>query len=134
MEISHQTAYLWVTEALAEIREQNSESAEELRRLELEKLDAMTADLWPIDDTGKRATVDARTADTLLRIAERRANLVGLDAPKRWEGSGPDGGPIRVAQGDIDLSKLTVEELRQLEKIVSKTTPVVALPPSTPQP
>ncbi len=39
---------------------------------------------------------DLRAVDRLLRVAERRARLLGLDLD-RVEVSGPGGGPIEVA-------------------------------------
>ena len=34
--------------------------------------------------------------DRALRLMERRASMLGLDAPKRQEISGPDGSPIEI--------------------------------------
>ena len=36
--------------------------------------------------------------DRLLKIQERRARLLGLDAPKKMELGGPDGGPIPITE------------------------------------
>lgn len=56
------------------------EPADELRALEVARLDDMLAGLW----------VDARRGavgkiDRVLRIMERRATLLGLDAPKSYK-------------------------------------------------
>lgn len=53
-----------------------SEAAEPLRTLELERLDAMQVALWPQARQGNQGAVDR-----ILRIMERRAKLLGLDAP-----------------------------------------------------
>ena len=53
------------------------EPAEELRTLELERLDKMLASHWPAVTKGH-----VRSTEVALRIMERRAALLGLDAPK----------------------------------------------------
>ena len=53
-------------------------------------------------------------------IKERKAKLLGLDAPVRQEHSGPEGGPIPV-QSQPDLSKLSTEELLELRELLGKT-------------
>ena len=52
------------------------EPSDELRSLELERLDALFLALWP---AAKRGVLGA--ADRCLRVMERRARLLGLDAP-----------------------------------------------------
>ncbi|MBV6697450.1 hypothetical protein KV557_09970 [Kitasatospora aureofaciens] len=54
---------------------------EEYRQLELDRLDAMQDALWP-----KVLDGDTRAIDTALRLMDRRAKLLGLDAPTRTEG------------------------------------------------
>lgn len=85
MKISGTRVYQIIVAAIDELRANNTESAEHVRRLELERLDAMTVQLW-----GQRD--NARSADTLLRIMERRAKLLGIDSPTKF--SGPNGEPL----------------------------------------
>jgi hypothetical protein len=54
------------------------EPADELRTLELERLDAMLAAIWPSVQRGHLASIDRA-----LAIQERRARYLGLDAPAR---------------------------------------------------
>jgi hypothetical protein len=89
------------------------EPADELRELELARLDAMLLPLWRRVPSG-----DEKAVDRVLRIMERRARLLGLDAPRRQELSGPDGKPLA-----FDLSMLTDEELKILERIQAKLDP-----------
>jgi hypothetical protein len=89
------------------------EPANELRDLEVARLDAMLLVLWRRVQSG-----DEKAVDRVLRIMERRARLLGLDAPRRQELSGPDGKPLA-----FDLSMLTDEELRILERIQAKLDP-----------
>ena len=59
------------------------EPAEELRALELERLDKMLASHWKAVLNGH-----VRSTEVVLRIMERRAALLGLDAPKDTRFSG----------------------------------------------
>ena len=68
-------------EGLADLEAVSKESAEELRRVELERLDAVHLSLW--EQRG-----DPRVADTLLRVSKRRSELTGIDAPEKVEDSG----------------------------------------------
>ncbi len=52
------------------------EPADDLRKLELERLDAMLFAIWPSVTKGIQPAIDRA-----LRIMERRAKLLGLDAP-----------------------------------------------------
>jgi hypothetical protein len=54
------------------------EPADELRRIELERLDTMLKSIWHFVEAGNTKHVAAA-----LRIMERRASLLGLDAPKQ---------------------------------------------------
>ena len=68
-------AYKAVTSAL---KATLKEPADELRTMELERLDAMLLPLWRRVQNG-----DERAVDRVLRIMERRAKLLGLDAPTK---------------------------------------------------
>jgi len=50
---------------------------EELRDMELDRLDRLQAGVW-----GKAINGEIRAVDSVLRIIDRRARLLGLDAPK----------------------------------------------------
>jgi hypothetical protein len=52
------------------------EPAEELRTLELERLDRLLSSLWPVAVRGDQGAVDR-----VLRVMGRRAKYLGLDAP-----------------------------------------------------
>lgn len=54
--------------------------ADEVRQLEVERLDAMLRALWPDAMSGKPQVIDR-----CLGIMDRRAKLLGLDAPLRIE-------------------------------------------------
>lgn len=69
--ISRQSAHKLVSSALKALP---AEPAAELAALELERLDAMTAAVWPRAIAG-----DLPAVDRALRISERRAKLCGID-------------------------------------------------------
>ena len=95
MGVSEASAYNYVKDAYAELNRVQNESAEALREQELDKLDELEQRL---SDLLPDAEADAVTKLTgqLLRIAERRAKLLGLDAPTRTQVTGDDGGPLTI--------------------------------------
>jgi hypothetical protein len=64
-------AYHGIMSALAKMLQ---EPAEELRTLEVERLDSLLLSVWPRALGG-----DLKAVETTLRIMERRARLIGLD-------------------------------------------------------
>jgi hypothetical protein len=84
-------AYKLVSDELAKLQAESAEKAAELRQIELERLDGMLVAMREDIDKG-----DARKIETALKIMERRAKLLGLDAPTKQEVSGPDGGAIPI--------------------------------------
>lgn len=103
----------WVRRKLDELARNNIEGAEDIRRIELERLDVALLAIWPQVRSGNHGAIDR-----LVRIQERRARLLGLDAPARQEVSGPDGGPIdfvrRVAASE-ELTRAAHDFLRHVE-------------------
>lgn len=71
------TAWAAVNRALKQTRQ---EPADEVRKLEVERLDALYKAMYPQALKGNQGAVDR-----CLRIAERRAKLLGLDAPEKQE-------------------------------------------------
>jgi len=80
LEITKQAACKHVTKALSVINDKLTESAEELRALEVQRIDAMIVVLWPRVLRG-----DYQAMDRVVRLMERRAKLLGLDAPTKQE-------------------------------------------------
>lgn len=83
------TAFRAVEQAL---KESVREPALQLIELEVQRLDMMLRALWPAVVRGQLGAVDRA-----IRVAERRARLLGLDAAQQVQHSGPDGGPIPVS-------------------------------------
>jgi hypothetical protein len=61
-----------------------------------------------------------RVVDTLLRILDREARLMGLYALQKTETSAPESRPIQNQEKGPDLSKLNLEELQRLETLYKK--------------
>ena len=68
------------------------EPAAALRKIELQRLDMMFQKLWP-----RAMRCDMGAIDRILKIMERHAKLLGLDAPAKTQLTGADGGPVQVA-------------------------------------
>ena len=69
--------YRAVAKHLQHTRAVAAETAQELREVELARLDRMLAVVGPMAEAG-----DLQAVDRVLRIQERRAAYLGLDAPK----------------------------------------------------
>lgn len=61
-----------------ELKELTKEPARDLQKLELDRLDAMLLGIWDKASSGNLLAIDRA-----LKIQERRARLLGLDAPDR---------------------------------------------------
>lgn len=79
----------------------------ELVRLELERLDRMLLAIWQQVVSGHLGAVDRG-----LRISERRAKMLGLDAPTKVAPTTPDG-----EKPAIDMTEL-VKLLQQADKLL----------------
>lgn len=108
LHISLGAAHKAVQSVLDRTRQQCSEQADELRQLEVARLDRMLLLLESQIRTGHLGAIDRA-----LRIQERRAKLLGLDAPVRQEVAGFGGKRLTVdvqelsdEQIDAELSRL----------------------------
>ena len=88
------------------------EPADEVRALELARLDAALLAIWQRVRRG-----DEKAIDRLLSIMKRRMDLLGLAAPKRHHLSGV---LATLSRDDVDLKALSREELEMLEALVEK--------------
>lgn len=101
----------------AHAREIQQPVAEQVRKQEVARLDALLDNLWPRVEQG-----DDKAVANVLRVMDRRAKLLGLDAPAKQD--------ITVQQvdpKDIELAELireaqakaaaNVEELRRTDAV-----------------
>lgn len=91
-------AYKSVQRALKDIVR---EPAEELRSLELERLDELASTTQQVIYSSEDPDVILKAVDRHLKIQTRRAALLGLDAPAKAEVSGPGGDPISMMVADF---------------------------------
>ena len=105
--ISMQGASECVRRALERLRVEAKESAEDVRELELERLDKLLRIAQTAADQGELAAIDR-----VLRIQERRSRYLGLDAPTRSESHA-------TVAAAIDLGHLDDAKLRALESAFS---------------
>jgi hypothetical protein len=76
MGLSKARAYQLVMAGMEDLDASVKEAAEHLRALEVRRCDALAMKLWP-------QSGNPRVTDSILRIMERRARLLGLDAPAK---------------------------------------------------
>ncbi len=98
------TAHEYATEALNAYRETARERAGQLVELEQQRLDAIQAANWANAMQGSKTA-----ADTVLRVMERRAKLLGLDAPTKIAPTDPSGDNPYLAASDDELRALAAK-------------------------
>lgn len=94
--LSRRGAYKCVTRSMERAIAHATEDIDVVRRLDLERLDAMLLGVW-----GAASRGDLKAVDVVLRIMKRRADLLGEDAPTKLEHAGPGGGPIAIQTIEI---------------------------------
>jgi DNA-binding CsgD family transcriptional regulator len=113
LEMSESGARKAVTRVLQRLIGTATESAEEVRRLELERLDAMLLAIAPQVRGGNLGAIDRA-----LRIMERRAKMLGTDAPSKVAPTTPDGAEPWSLDG---LSAAEVAAVRaEVERLMGK--------------
>ena len=101
--VTDKAAHKSVKKALAKLEAVAAEEAEEVRRLELERIDRALLAIWKQVQAGNLGAIDR-----MIKLQDRRAKYLGLDAPAKQELTGKDGGPV---QYECDYSHLSDEEL-----------------------
>lgn len=103
-------AYKAVIRVLDRWRVETREDACVVRDLEVERLDSLLAGVWQRAAQGEPAAIDR-----VLKIMDRRARLLGLDAPAQHD--------VTSAGGPIDFSALSLEELEKIARGTSGGNP-----------
>lgn len=91
-----------------QLTEQRLDAAEDWRQLHLQRMEALLLGVWQQARAGDPAAMKAA-----LDVMNRQAQLLGLDAPKRTELTGADGGPIELDQ------QVTVSEAERDHRILA---------------
>jgi DNA-binding CsgD family transcriptional regulator len=95
------TAYYDVQNALGTLDGVKKEVAEQLREIEVARLDAL---LKALDKKIRTGSVPAIFA--AVKVADRRSKLLGLDSPTRHELTGKDGAPLAAESNDSLRARL----------------------------
>ena len=98
------------------------EPAEELRTMELERLDGLASISQRVIEESDDLELILKAVDRHLKIQARRAALMGLDAPAKSEVSGPAGDPISMQVADFAAlpAKVRRERLTELAAEVTR--------------
>lgn len=107
----HSGARRAVERALARL---TAEPAAELRQIEVLRLDRMLQALWEQAVKGNQGAIDR-----VLKIAERRAKLLGLDAPEKLQDV-PSSDPLGLYQLSNAEAKAAIEFLESVKQEVAK--------------
>lgn len=100
-----------------------AEPAEELRTLELERLDDALRVVFPLLASDDEDT-QLKAVDRWLKVSKARCDLLGLNAPNKTELSGPDGDPISVAMAEFTNLPMEAQQQRLtslLEEVQRRT-------------
>ncbi|MGW1468565.1 hypothetical protein ACWCPT_29990 [Streptomyces sp. NPDC002308] len=100
--------------ALEQNRDEEAAEVSIYRQQENERLDDLLKAAWPqatelrpvLNREGDVVAneIDLKAVDTVLKLMDRRAKLLGLDMPVKAELSGPNGGAMRI--GPVGLAEL----------------------------
>jgi DNA-binding CsgD family transcriptional regulator len=88
--VSVETAWADVQAELSSLNSLTAEHAEDVLSLEMRRLDDLQVHVTNLI----RAGATPRVIDTAIRLMERRAKMIGMDAPAKKQISGPDGMPL----------------------------------------
>lgn len=101
--------------SLMRTRSETDVAREQLRAMEVARLDHYLSKMAPQIDKG-----DERAIDRAIRIADRRAKLLGLDAPTKIAPVTPDGAneyqPAAVTSNDVLARVLKLIETAQARR------------------
>lgn len=85
LHITDTSAHRHVQKALERIDSKTAELAEQVRAMELKRLDALMVGIWK-EAVGPDGTMgDPKAVETVLKVMDRRARLLGLDAAQKSE-------------------------------------------------
>jgi predicted transcriptional regulator len=120
---------VYVCKLLKERLNRPTEAVEEVRRIELERLDKMHKRVAQFDAKLPPGSFSKDSIETQLKIAARRAALQGLDSAQKFE--------VTTKVAPDALTGLTDEELLLIRQIITKVRGVMGAPPviveATPQ-
>jgi len=104
-------AYKDVKRELDKLRTETGDDAEDIRDIEVLRLESMLEAIFP-----KALRGDYRAIDRAIKISERLSKLLGIDAPSKQEHSGPGGTPIQIE----DVNETRQRLLESIQKSVAR--------------
>jgi hypothetical protein len=107
LDCSLSTAHGYIKVAMADAKAQIDADAGEMKAEEISRLDGMLRGLWPDARKGNHGAVDR-----VLKIMERRAKLLGLDAPVKMAHGGDADAP--AISHKLDIHTLADAELERI--------------------
>jgi len=96
--LGYKTAYGAQKAVMTALKKTLQDPSDEVRKLEIERLESMLDVMWEKRDK-------PIYADRILRIMERRAKLLGLDAPTKTDLTS-NGEAIQFVNVGVDIEKL----------------------------
>jgi|TARA_Y100000593_G_C4279956_1_gene322230 hypothetical protein len=99
--MSRAGAYKCVKRHMDKIDNECTDLADDVRQLELQRLDEITSTIWPYVIQGQTQYIDR-----ILKVMDRRAKYLGIDAPEKQE----------VRQEVIEDGSALSELARRLDK------------------
>lgn len=109
--IDFTTAYKDVMAELKRLAAENHDKADELRAMELERLDMLIKGLEPMATVGNPGAVNS-----YIKCMERRAKLLGLDAPTK----------VQVDDWRKEAQAAGVDDARLFEEMVNAARQTIA--------
>ena len=99
----------------AALKRTQQEPADELRTLELVRLDDMLKAIAPHVSAGNLTAIDRA-----LKIQQRRAALLGLDMPAKMELTGKDGQPLQPKEDNARFDRAISTLADAIREVVSR--------------
>lgn len=125
MGVNVKTAYKYVQSEIIELREQTRDDAEAVRDIEVERCDELIMGLWPGATAG-----DPQVVAAVIRVMERRARLLGLDAPAKIDMKAALITPEEASKLSDDEIQQRIAQLFAVAGSVAALTPAEGAPPA----
>lgn len=117
LQVNVHTAYDDVQAELLELRQHTTDDAEAVKSIELERCDTMLQGL----EAGIKAG-DPQSVNAAIRVMERRARLLGLDAPEKHAFMGA----LVTAEQAATMSEADIQA--RVDALIAQATQMIAPP------
>lgn len=106
LKVTPTTVSTYVRQALEELRRSTEETTKEVFAIEAQRLDYITEKAFEAVEAGEKGAID-----TFIRVLKRRAEMFGIDAPKRAE--------INLTDGDQRWAMLSLMKPEYQDRLES---------------